>query len=164
MTDPATQHQNFLRAVELLGGTRSAARAIGCTERTMSRLIAQKSPLHEGWLKDTAAALLRLSDDARALEKVISPAFARNLYEGQPRETRRTTRHKFKWHPIETAWDDGSVILLRGGQPRNSNARWPHAKPVAAWWDEAPDGTGWRFGSNDFYDGPTEWAILSDED
>lgn len=81
--DPETQHQNFVAAVNLLGGGRSAAREIGVSDRTMERLVAGQSRLHEGFLRDMADALIRHADACRTLERQLSPAFVANLTEEQ---------------------------------------------------------------------------------
>src|SRR5580765_5082099 len=87
--DPDFQHACFLEAVDLLGGSRSAARAIDLSERSMTRLIARRNPLHDGFLRDIAAALIEHARRCRALEKRLSPMFADNLTADQPHETRR---------------------------------------------------------------------------
>jgi len=100
-TDPATQLEHFRRAVELLGGSRSAARALNVSERTISRLLSGSMTLHDGFLADMAAALIALADEARALERRLSPAFAANLIEGQPKaDGRRAGGRK------RAAWED----------------------------------------------------------
>lgn len=77
--NPATQHQHFLRALDLLGGSRSAARALGISERTIDRLKSGTSPLHAGLLRDLSAALTAHAAACRQLERDLSPAFAANL-------------------------------------------------------------------------------------
>jgi len=83
MTLEETQLARFKAAVELLGGSRSAARAIGVNERTITRLLAGTSALHAGFLEDTAKALIVHADQCRAIERLISPAFAQNLTSDQ---------------------------------------------------------------------------------
>lgn len=94
MTDPTEQLTRYRLAVELLGGPRAAARELGAGERTVERLIAGKAAIHDGFLRDMAAALLRRADACRALERQLSPAFAANLLPDQPREDGRRLRHK----------------------------------------------------------------------
>lgn len=94
MTDIDTQHQRWLRAVQLLGGPRSAARAVGTAPKTIYRLIHREFPLHDGFLRDTAEALQRHARECAELEKWITPAFSRNLVENQPRETANRLRHR----------------------------------------------------------------------
>ena len=84
MIDPAFQIARLQQAVDLLGGTRSMARALDITERHLTRLLTGKSPLHSGFLADTATALLQHADACRALERQLSPAFAANLIPDQP--------------------------------------------------------------------------------
>lgn len=82
--DPAIQLARFRTAVQLLGGQRSAARALTVNERHIGRLLAGGSPLHSGMLTDLGSALLAHADQCRALERQLSPAFAANLTEHQP--------------------------------------------------------------------------------
>lgn len=89
MTDPSTQHDLFKLGVQLLGGSRNAARLLDASERTLSRLLAGEAPLHDGWLRDISRALLQHSDACRALEKRLNPMFAANVHEGQPQEDNR---------------------------------------------------------------------------
>lgn len=84
MIAPATQLARFQRAVDLLGGTRSAARVLDISERHMTRLLTGKSELHTGMLADMAKALINHAEACRQLERQLSPAFAANLVEGQP--------------------------------------------------------------------------------
>ena len=81
--DPDSQLARFRRGVALLGGVRSAARALGCNDRTMYALIYGNRDLHDGWLRDLSAALIRHADACRALERQISPAFVGNLTQKQ---------------------------------------------------------------------------------
>lgn len=94
MTDPATQLDHFHQAVALLGGPRSAARAVGMSERSMARFLAGQVTLHQGVLRDMAAALIAHADACRTAERRLSPAFAGNLIPGQPREDGRRRRHQ----------------------------------------------------------------------
>jgi hypothetical protein len=94
MVDPDTQHERWCQAVQLLGGPRSAAAAIGVGEKTIYRLIKRESDLHDGFLHDTAAALQRRARECLDLEKLITPAFSRNLVDAQPRETGNRLRHR----------------------------------------------------------------------
>ncbi|PNU05839.1 hypothetical protein [Novosphingobium guangzhouense] len=94
MTTPENQIELFSQAVDALGGTRSAARALGCSEKTVSRLTSGQVKLHEGFLKDIAAALLEHADRCRKLERHLSPAFPSNLVEGQAQQDGRRTRHQ----------------------------------------------------------------------
>lgn len=89
-----TQHAHFVEAVQLLGGERSAAHVLRVSDRTVRRLIAGDSPIHDGFLRDMAAALLAHADACRALEKQINPLFSANLVNGQAREDGRRTARK----------------------------------------------------------------------
>jgi hypothetical protein len=93
MTTPENQIELFSQAVEALGGRRSAAIAIDCSEKTVGRIMSGQVTLHEGYLKDIAAALLEHADRCRRLERRLSPAFPSNLVEGQPQQDGRRTRH-----------------------------------------------------------------------
>lgn len=84
MLDPKVQIARFESAVTLLGGNRSAARALGVSERHILRLLTGKSPLHDGILADTGRALLDHAEACRAAERQISPAFTANRIPGQP--------------------------------------------------------------------------------
>lgn len=77
--DPDSQLARFRAAVQLLGGVRSAARELQCNDRTIYALVYGERALHDGYLRDMAAALIRHADACRALERQISPAFAGNL-------------------------------------------------------------------------------------
>ncbi len=94
MTTPENQTALFAQAVEALGGNRHAAAAIGCSEKTIGRLISGQVALHEGFLKDIATALLEHADHCRKLERRLSPAFPSNLVEGQAQQDGRRTRHQ----------------------------------------------------------------------
>ena len=83
-TDPNQQRLRLIEAVDLLGGPRSAAPAIGLGERHLRRLLAGGSPIHTGILADTAKALVIHADACRALERALSPAFSANLTPDQP--------------------------------------------------------------------------------
>jgi hypothetical protein len=88
-TDPENQLLHFRLAVELLGGSRSAARAIDVSDRTMTRLIAGEADLHDGFMRDMAKALLRQAEACRELEKVLNPIFSSNVAEDQAHEDGR---------------------------------------------------------------------------
>ncbi len=79
MIDPATQLDRFTEGIRLLGGQHAAARAFGVSERTIRRIVAGDVPLHEGFLRDMAKALLHHADCCRAIERALSPAFLGNL-------------------------------------------------------------------------------------
>lgn len=81
--EPQQQLARFRDAVDLLGGPRSAARALAITERHMGRLYSGASPLHAGFLADIGAALLAHAEACKTLERQLSPAFTANLVEGQ---------------------------------------------------------------------------------
>jgi hypothetical protein len=83
MIDPATQHQRFLAAIDLLGGQRATARAIGINDRTLRALIAGEKNLHQGYLQDIATALQHHADACREAERQLSPLFTANLTQHQ---------------------------------------------------------------------------------
>lgn len=131
--DPESQLARFRRAVELLGGVRSAARALDCKDRTIYALIYGDRDLHDGWLRDIAAALIRHADECRAVERLISPAFSGNLTEAQqttkPHGNRfdRKARHELDAASYLTGAnrrDAGASTTVRpqapGAQRRNS--------------------------------------------
>jgi plasmid maintenance system antidote protein VapI len=78
-TDPDIQRTRFAEAVELLGGFRATARLLDVSEHTIRALVKGQRRLHDGFLRDIAAALITHADQCRALERRISPAFAGNL-------------------------------------------------------------------------------------
>ncbi len=89
------QRKCFALAVDLLGGTRAAARRIDVSERTMRNLLNGAQAIHEGFLHDIAAALLAQAEACRMMERNLSPAFVTNLTAGQAVEDgRRTRRHR----------------------------------------------------------------------
>lgn len=89
---PEKQRALFTGAVAALGGYRSAAKAMGVSERTMGRLLAGSAAMHEGFLRDAAAALLAHADHCRRLERRLSPDFPSNLVDGQPAQDGRRAR------------------------------------------------------------------------
>jgi hypothetical protein len=83
MIDPEKQIEHFRQAVELLGGKRDAAIKLNLNERTIRGLCSGERKLHEGYLKDIAAALLAHATACRDMERLLSPAFATNLTDVQ---------------------------------------------------------------------------------
>lgn len=75
MIDPTTQLNYFLEGVRLLGGQRAAAAMLNINERTMRRMCAGDGPLHEGFFRDMAIALLGRANHCRELERQIAPLF-----------------------------------------------------------------------------------------
>lgn len=94
MTTPENQIELFSQAVEALGGARSASRLLGCSEKTVGRIMSGQVTLHEGYLKDIAAALIQHADHCRKLERRLSPAFPSNLVQGQAQPDGRRTRYQ----------------------------------------------------------------------
>ena len=92
MLTTAQQLAEFRQAVALLGGARTAAAELGTSQRTIERLLAGIAPIHLGYLRDIARALIRRADACRLLERRLSPAFAGNLIEGQRLEDGRRAR------------------------------------------------------------------------
>lgn len=73
------QLEFFQQAVQLLGGQRATARYLDTNERQVRFLMAGDRPLHDGFLRDIAKALIAHADACRELERKLSPAFAANL-------------------------------------------------------------------------------------
>jgi hypothetical protein len=97
MTTPAeSQHKLFVKASDMLGGQRAAARAMDISERTMRRLIAGDSPIHDGFMRDMAKALLDHAQACRELERRLAPELAANLIPDQPVESGRRTGARWK--------------------------------------------------------------------
>lgn len=82
---PEQQLGHFTAAVDALGGVRVVARMLDCSERTVGRLLTGEMPLHEGWLRSIATALLEHASLCRRIERSLSPDFPSNLLEGQAR-------------------------------------------------------------------------------
>lgn len=97
--DPDSQLARFRDAVQLLGGVRSAARELDVSDRTIYALIYGKRALHDGFLRDMAAALIRHADQCRALERLISPAFVGNLTADQQTAKPHGNRYDRKARP-----------------------------------------------------------------
>ena len=76
MIDPTTQLNLFLEGVRLLGGHRGAAAILAIDERTMRRICAGQIPLHAGFFRDMATALLDRANHCRELEREIAPLCA----------------------------------------------------------------------------------------
>lgn len=95
-TDPDIQRQRFDRACELLGGNHAAGRALDLSERTIRALRKGERQLHDGTLERTARALIAHADACRALERRISPAFAKNLTTRQQGPADMRGRHNRK--------------------------------------------------------------------
>lgn len=85
--DPSTQLELFRQAVAALGGQHAAARELPMGERTVRKLLAGESTLHDGILEDMARALIRHADHCRWLERQLSPAFDANRTEAQIKGT-----------------------------------------------------------------------------
>ena len=98
MPDPATQLEIFAHAVDLLGGQRATARALGIHERSVRALLAGPEAggraLHDGFLRDIAKALLAHAEACRLAERRLSPAFAANLTLAQAKANRVDGRRK----------------------------------------------------------------------
>lgn len=92
MQDPENQLAHFRSAATLLGGAIPTARLLGISERHMRGLLSGVRTLHDGYLRDTAAALIAHADACRKLERRISPAFAANLTEAQASGNNRGRR------------------------------------------------------------------------
>lgn len=102
--DPDSQLAHFRAAVQLRGGVRSAARELGCNDRTLYSLVYGERDLHDGWLRDMAAALIKHADTCRALERKISPAFVGNLTTAQ--QTEKPHHNRFDRKPTGIDGDD----------------------------------------------------------
>ena len=76
MIDPTTGLNRFLEGVRLLGGHRGAAALLDIDERTMRRICAGQVPLHAGFFRDMATALLDRANHCQELEREIAPLYA----------------------------------------------------------------------------------------
>jgi hypothetical protein len=77
--DPATQLDLFRQACAALGGQSAAARYLKVTDRQIRFLLAGDREIHDGFLRDIAAALLEHAALCKQLEHRLTPAFAANL-------------------------------------------------------------------------------------
>ncbi len=64
--------EQFAHCIQVLGGVTAASRRLDIDERALRRFISGERPLGAGLLKDTAAALRALIDQATAAEKDIA--------------------------------------------------------------------------------------------
>lgn len=77
--DPEAQRLLWSRAVTALGGISETARRLGVTVRTMRALCSGERAIHDGFLRDISAELVKQAAHCRDLERHLSPAFAANL-------------------------------------------------------------------------------------
>jgi hypothetical protein len=147
--DSETQHANFVAAVELLGGQRETARKLGVHETTVRDIVKGRRKLHEGFLRDVAGLLLALADEARQLERRISPAFASNLTPdqyanaGKPDGRRHGARRTVKVRDPSTLCHACGRNHAQGHRAECPNRReeWPTIDAELAdmdWEDEPP--------------------------
>lgn len=73
------QLRRFRKAAELLGGQHAVARYLDVNVRHVRYLLSGERPLHDGILRDIAAALIKHAEECRELERTLSPAFVSNL-------------------------------------------------------------------------------------
>jgi hypothetical protein len=97
--DPETQRALWREATELLGGQRPAARILKMGERTMRALCSGERELHDGFLRDMAAALIAHADACRTAERRLSPAFAANLTDAQAARQGKPDARRFGQQP-----------------------------------------------------------------
>ncbi len=77
--DPETQRELWNLAVEAIGGISETARRLGVTVRTMRALCSGERAIHDGFLRDISAELVKQASHCRDLERHLSPAFTANL-------------------------------------------------------------------------------------
>lgn len=75
--DPISARDWFAQATELLGGQRATAKYLKVSERQIRFLLAGERDLHDGFLRDTAAALVTHADKCRKLEPLLFGAAIR---------------------------------------------------------------------------------------
>lgn len=61
----------FNEAVQLLGGQRAAARYLKISERSVRFVLAGERELHDGFLREIAAALVEHAEKCRAAERTL---------------------------------------------------------------------------------------------
>lgn len=94
--DTETQLERWRRAIELLGGTRAAARIFDCSDRTLRMIAAGERDLHAGWLEDMARALVDHADQCRKIERLLMPGFRSNLTAEQAEAKPHHMQHRPK--------------------------------------------------------------------
>ncbi|MGF7151279.1 hypothetical protein FHS96_004942 [Sphingomonas zeicaulis] len=65
--NPDEKLEVFSRGVDLLGGQRATAKALDVTDRTIRKLLSGEMIVHDGFMKDMAAALHTMMADCRDL-------------------------------------------------------------------------------------------------
>lgn len=80
---PEEQLSLLEEVADLLGGHNAAAKACNINPRTWRRLLAGEKRFHQGFAEDLAKALLDRSEQCRALERRLNPAFSANRTEAQ---------------------------------------------------------------------------------
>ncbi|KUR72870.1 hypothetical protein AQZ52_06580 [Novosphingobium fuchskuhlense] len=68
------RQDHFAYCVQLLGGTTAFARRLRIDERAIRRFINGERPISDGLMRDTAAALRAIGDEAIAAAGVIDAA------------------------------------------------------------------------------------------
>lgn len=93
-----TQLQLFNQACDLLGGNRATAQLLGINERNVRYLRAGDRKLHDGYLRDVSAALIKHAQQCRELERQLSPAFSNNLTQRQAERAGKPDTRRYDAH------------------------------------------------------------------
>lgn len=91
--NPETTLEWFAQAVQLLGGQRATARYLDVSERNIRYLLAGDVPLHDGFLRDTAAALVKHANQCRMVERHLFGATVQSA-DPEARRDRRRYDHR----------------------------------------------------------------------
>jgi hypothetical protein len=108
--DIETQREIFARAVDALGGYRSAARALEVNEKSVIRWIKGERRLHDGVLEKMCGVLIAHADLCKGLERQLHPGFASNRTPGQERPPLHAGAHQRA--PIDPAAVDDAKRRL----------------------------------------------------
>jgi hypothetical protein len=108
--DIETQREIFARAVDALGGYRSAARALAVNEKSVIRWIKGERRLHDGILEKMCRVLIAHADLCKGLERQLHPGFAGNRTPGQERPPQHAGPQART--PVETAAIEGAKRRL----------------------------------------------------
>jgi hypothetical protein len=76
---------NFIIAVDLLGGQRSVACILDVSDRTVRDLVAGRKHIHDGFMRDITTALYDRERTCRELARQTDPLFAANRVPPPPR-------------------------------------------------------------------------------
>lgn len=120
MQSPQHQLDLFRQAVAALGGQHAAARYLKVNDRTMGKLCSDigapnHTDLHDGHLRDIAAALIEHAELCKRLDRQLSPAFAANLTGHQLARQGKPDARRFD-SPPKSGMLSGGILDASGPQ------------------------------------------------